>query len=331
MQVPFLQIEPTTRCNYSCGFCAGRHLPQGDLAHEHLARLLDGIDGLTHVELQGEGEPLLHLGFFELIGLLRQRFPQVGISTITNGSLFTDEHIERLLDNGLTRINVSMETADAERFRAIRGGKFERVERGIAAFMARRSQRGMTLPAVGLAVTVLRDTATDAVDTVLPFYRRLGLDGGIMVQPLQRMPQYVRFYSAEMRTQLPDPPQAQQLNARVAATPDFSAAMRERSAQPGFYERLYGSVAGQARCPWLENGLFLGHDGMVAACCFIKDSPRFGFGAASEPIAALAARRQALADELATGRIPPACQGCGTAQSVAAKNAAQASPISTRD
>lgn len=325
MIVPFLQIEPTTRCNYSCGFCAGRQLPQGDLGRAHLAQLLDGIEGLEHVELQGEGEPLLHLGFFELIALLRERFPQVGISTITNGSLFTDENIERLLDHGLTRINVSMETADAERFRAIRGGKFDKVERGLAAFMARRAQRGMSLPAVGLAVTVLRDTATDPVDTILPFYRRLGLDGGIMVQPLQRMPQYVRFYSAEMRAQLPGSAQAQQLNARVAGEPDFSAAMRERGAQPGFYERLYGRVQGRAVCPWLENALFLGHDGTVAACCFIKDSPRFGFGPVSEPLAALAERRQALADELAAGRIPPTCQGCSTAQSVVALNAGRAS------
>ncbi|MBT9502297.1 MAG: radical SAM protein [Burkholderiaceae bacterium] len=317
MHVAFLQIEPTTRCNYSCGFCAGRHLPQGDLAAEHLARLLEGITGLEHVELQGEGEPLLHEGFFELIGLLRQRFPKVGISTITNGSLFTDANIERLLDHGLTRINVSMETADAERFRAIRGGKFERVERGIAAFMQRREARGLRLPAVGLAVTVLRDTATDAVDTVLPFYRRLGLDGGVTIQPLQRMPQYVRFYSRSMREQLPGPEQAQRLNQRVAASPDMAAALRERGAQPGFYERLYGSAAGRAVCPWLESGLFLGHDGALTSCCFIKDSQHFALAKAGEPLADAEQRRRRLADELRQGRIPLACQGCPTAHGVA--------------
>jgi MoaA/NifB/PqqE/SkfB family radical SAM enzyme len=317
MHVPFLQIEPTTRCNYTCGFCAGRHLPQGDLAAQRLEHLLDGITGLEQVELQGEGEPLLHEGFFDLIVLLRQRFPKVGISTITNGSLFTDANIERLLDHGLTRINVSMETADAERFRAIRGGKFERVERGIAALMLRRKQRRLRLPVVGLAVTVLRDTATDALDTVLPFYRRLGLDGGLTIQPLQRMPQYVRFYGREMADRLPGPEQTRQLNQRAMASPDFAQAMRERAAQPGFYELLHRSTAGRAACPWLENGLFLGHDGALASCCYIKDSARFGLAPPDAPLVAAATRRRAMADELARGRIPPACQGCDTALRVA--------------
>ena len=317
MHIPFLQIEPTTRCNYTCGFCAGRHLPQGDLSVHHLARLLEGIEGLEHVELQGEGEPLLHEGFFELIGLLRQHFPRVGVSTITNGSLFTDANIERLLDHSLTRINVSMETADAERFRAIRGGKFERVERGIKAFLQRRAQRGLRLPAVGLAVTVLRDTATDAVDTVLPFYRKLKLDGGIMIQPLQRMPQYMRFYNREMVAQIPGPEQARQLNQRAAASEDFGQAMRERGIQPGFYERLYGSTRGRAVCPWLENGLFLNNDGTVTSCCFIKDHEHFALGTVETPIMDICIRRSAMAEELAQGKIPLACQGCGTAQALA--------------
>jgi MoaA/NifB/PqqE/SkfB family radical SAM enzyme len=317
MLIPFLQIEPTTRCNYTCGFCAGRHLPQGDLTTNHLNCLLDDIEGLEHVELQGEGEPFLHKGFFDFISLLRQRFPHVGVSTITNGSLFTDEIIERLLDCGLTRVNVSMESADAERFRAIRGGKFERVERGIEAFMRQRRQRGLHLPVVGLAVTVLRDTVTDAIDTVLPFYRKHGLDGGMTIQSLQRMPQYMRFYSREMLGQIPGPEQARQLNQRIVFSEDLMRAMRERGMQPGFYELLYGSVRGHAACPWLENGLFLGHDGRITACCFIKDSDRFALGKVGTPIKAIAQRRRAMANELARGKIPQSCQGCGTAQAVA--------------
>ncbi|WP_077034539.1 radical SAM protein [Pelomonas sp. KK5] len=314
--LPFLQIEPTTRCNYSCGFCAGRHMAQGDLAHEQLAALLDQVEGLEHVELQGEGEPLLHPGFFEMAALLRERFPAVGISTITNGSLFNGSNIERLLDLRLTRLMVSMESAEPGRFKAIRGGSFERVERGLAAFMARRAARGEAGPAVGLMVTVLRDTVDEALDSSLPFYRRLGLDGGIAVQPLQAMPQYLRFYDAAMREQLPQPEQGRRFNERAAAVPDFAAAMRERGRVPGFYERLYASTAGQPRCPWLANGMFLAQDGHLNPCCFVKDSARDALARPGEALSVALERRAAMAAQLARGEMPPACEGCPMGQTI---------------
>ncbi|MEI9926949.1 MAG: radical SAM protein [Sphingomonas sp.] len=55
-----LKIEPTTRCNFGCGFCYGRHLEQGDLAPERFRAIIDAIPGLKAVELTGEGEPLLN-------------------------------------------------------------------------------------------------------------------------------------------------------------------------------------------------------------------------------------------------------------------------------
>ena len=63
MDLPYLQNEPTTRCDYTCGLCASRHMPQSDLAEQQLQTLLQGIHGLEHVGLLGEGEPLLHVGF----------------------------------------------------------------------------------------------------------------------------------------------------------------------------------------------------------------------------------------------------------------------------
>ena len=39
-QLEFVQVEVTTRCNFRCGFCAGRHLPQKDMALDVFQRLL---------------------------------------------------------------------------------------------------------------------------------------------------------------------------------------------------------------------------------------------------------------------------------------------------
>src|SRR5262245_45883400 len=60
MSVRFLQIEPTTRCNFTCGFCAGRAMAQTDLPFERFAETLDSFPAVEHIELQGEGESLMH-------------------------------------------------------------------------------------------------------------------------------------------------------------------------------------------------------------------------------------------------------------------------------
>jgi molybdenum cofactor biosynthesis enzyme MoaA len=68
-----LQFEITTRCNFTCFYCAGRHMRQGDMLYETFAALLErdiAIHGVPNVvPLQGEGEPTLHhyrseLGWF---------------------------------------------------------------------------------------------------------------------------------------------------------------------------------------------------------------------------------------------------------------------------
>lgn len=325
MKVPFLQVEPTTRCNYTCGFCAGRHMPQADLDFGHFERLLAGVEGVEHIELQGEGEPLLHPRFFDMIAAARRKFPGVGISMISNGSMFTAENIAQILDHGIARIFVSMESADDEKFQAIRGGKLERVRRGIRALLAERDARGLAAPTIGIAVTVLRSTVDDPFDTIAPLYRELRLDGGITVQQLQAMPQYVRHYDEAMRGELFGPGDAQHFNARFAAAPALGEIMRERQRQPGFYEHLYGSTAGRPACPWLENGLYVTQDGMLMPCCHVKDAARFRLGRIDAKLPDALARRSAMAARLAAGHVPPACTGCNLAHGVAAAKTARRS------
>jgi hypothetical protein len=45
----YIQIEPTTRCNYTCGFCAGRHMEQQDLDFSIFKRMIDAIEDLKHL------------------------------------------------------------------------------------------------------------------------------------------------------------------------------------------------------------------------------------------------------------------------------------------
>src|SRR5437016_4171167 len=121
LDAAFLQIEPTTKCNFTCGFCAGRHMPQANMEVERLEQIVSAVEGLRHVELQGEGEPMLHPRFFEMARIIRRMHPAAKISLITNGSLLNEENVARIIDIGFHKISVSIESPNHEAFAEIRG------------------------------------------------------------------------------------------------------------------------------------------------------------------------------------------------------------------
>jgi MoaA/NifB/PqqE/SkfB family radical SAM enzyme len=309
--VHFLQIEPTTRCNFICGFCAGRSMRQSDLLFSRLEHALHAFPELRHVELQGEGESLMHPRFLDMVELLRAR--GVRVSFITNGSYLTPETIGRLLDAGIEKISVSLESSDPAEFQRIRGGKLDKVLRGVEALLRERRVRKLDRPVIGFAVTVLRSTR-DRLAAIIALYRRLGLDGGIVVQPLQRMPAYKKGYPAELlREELFDD-EVEELQLRARRM--LRTIEKQRAPVKGFYDELLaGWAPAQGRCPWLERGLFVNNEGDITACCMIKDTARYRLGRLGEtsPAAVLAARAD-LREQLRHGKIPAACTGCNLAQ-----------------
>jgi MoaA/NifB/PqqE/SkfB family radical SAM enzyme len=313
MSVRFLQVEPTTRCNFTCGFCAGRSMPQTDLPWERFVAALDAFPDLEHIELQGEGEPLLHPRFFDMVALARSR--GVRVSIITNGSLFTDEAIEKTLTLGIDKIAVSIESPDAERFQQIRGGKLDKVLRGVAALVSRRNARGLDKPVVGLSITVLRSTEHE-LPQILALYDRLGLDGGVTLQPLQAMEVYTRHYDEALRGEQLDERQADKVFARFFSDADVRRIQAARGETRGFFDELMaGWKPAKGTCPWLERGLYLHNGGAVTACCMVKDTERHGFGSlAADAVPSLLAARNEMRAALARREVPAACAGCELAR-----------------
>jgi len=124
-----LRISITDRCNYKCVYCRtgnGGAL-YGDLPFDdylRMARVLVGM-GITKIRLTG-GEPLLRKGVVNFVRELAQlRAPNGGsggepldIALTTNGHLLADL-VQPLKDAGLTRVTVSMDAVDADRFARI--------------------------------------------------------------------------------------------------------------------------------------------------------------------------------------------------------------------
>ena len=310
----YLQIEPTTRCNFTCGFCCGRYMEQRDMNFADFQAILDAAgDELEHIELQGEGESLMHDRFFDMVEAARSR--DVKVSFISNGSLLIPKTVERLLDLGIDKISVSIESPDPELFREIRGGKLEKVVRNLEHLMKRRAERGLHRPVVGFSITVLKKTKDDLPE-ILALYRALGLDGGITLQPLQRMEAYTAIYGEEVAAQTLDDEEVERLWMSFFSDPAVRAVEQTRGAVPGFYDELMeGWKAGSGTCPWLEQGLYVDTQGNATPCCMVKDTEGHGFGQVGrDELAAIMARRDQLRAELASGQIPTPCSGCEVAR-----------------
>jgi MoaA/NifB/PqqE/SkfB family radical SAM enzyme len=308
-KVVFAQIEPTTRCNFTCGFCSGRQMDQSDLALDDFDRLLAGFPDLEHIELQGEGEPLLHKHFFVMARRARAR--GIRLSMITNGSLLSAERVAGILDVGMAAVNVSIESPEPAAFQAIRGGRFDKVKQGIARLLAERRARGLQAPVVGFAITVLRETI-DTLPRIAELYAELGMDGGATLQPLSRMASYKGVYDAATAAQLLEPADEQRMWRLVQATPALKAMAAAGSQSSHFYPALSRRFAPEHGCPWVRGGLYVDRHGAMTTCCMIKDSAVYGIGKLGiTPVEAVLAQRREIDDALTAGEPPAQCVGCG--------------------
>lgn len=150
----YIRLSVTELCNFSCTYCN----PVKGCAETHPYRLswddlsflvsvcVDDL-GVEALRLTG-GEPTVRPGLVEWIASIRALGGLRDISLTTNG-LLLDRLAAPLAVAGLTRVNVSLDTFDEERFRTVtRGGDLRRVLAGVEA--ARAHFRRVKLNAVAL-------------------------------------------------------------------------------------------------------------------------------------------------------------------------------------
>jgi MoaA/NifB/PqqE/SkfB family radical SAM enzyme len=162
---------------------------------------------------------------------------------------------------------------------------------------------------------------------IVELYKQLGLDGGITIQPLQNMQSYTQHYGPEMRAQMLTPIDRWHLSEQLRHHPRLAAFFSRRPAASGFYDELFaGSDPTSGECPWLARGLYVAYNGQTTGCCFIKDTLHDGFGELTPATAdQVAERREAMQNELRSGRIPGPCKDCSVARRIVASRRAGAS------
>ncbi|MBR45322.1 MAG: GTP 3',8-cyclase MoaA, partial [Rhodospirillaceae bacterium] len=143
-QVTYLRVSVTDRCDFRCVYCMSEHmsfLPKKELLSlEELDRLCSAFIalGVRKLRISG-GEPLVRRGIMTLMRRLGRHLDTGALDelTLTTNASQLERYAEELVDCGVKRINVSLDSLDAEKFLAItRWGKFDKVMAGIEAARA---------------------------------------------------------------------------------------------------------------------------------------------------------------------------------------------------
>ncbi len=154
--ISYLRVSVTDRCDLRCFYCMSEDmtfLPKADLLTlEELDRLCSAFiaKGVKKLRLTG-GEPLVRRNVMSLVRSLSRHLKSGALNelTMTTNATQLARYAGELADCGIRRINVSLDTLDPVKFRAItRWGDLDKVLAGVEA--ARAAGLAVKINAVAL-------------------------------------------------------------------------------------------------------------------------------------------------------------------------------------
>jgi len=330
-----IQLELTTRCNLACGYCSNRLIaePQ-DADFDQLLRLLDRIDlpVVDQIELTGLGETLLHPRLLDILRELRRRSAATEIGMVTNGVSLTRSRMAPLIDAGLSRVCVSVDTLDADRFSRLRPGtRLEKILANIEDLARFRNEHAPDHFGFRLHAVVTDDPFGQA-EPLIDYSMRHGLDFPV-ITPLDPREVSLGLYDADQlevsRTTAAEfktfytwiVKRWLALGGSISVA-DRMKPLHERPVTParraeGFHHSGLENYPSLWLCRWAIDKCYIAGDGSLLPCCnAMTDIPR-------RALADL--RHQTLREiwgrdllwayrlPLALDLLPPGCLGCDQA------------------
>ena len=166
-----IRISVTQRCNLRCFYChhEGEDVASGttEMTPDEIRRIVSVISyfDIGKIKLTG-GEPLIRDDIIEIVRKINEVPGVTEVSMTTNGTLLEDL-AEPLKDAGLTRVNVSLDTLNAETYRMITGvDALESVISGV------KSAVRAGLKPVKINMVLLKGVNSDEVWEMIDFARK---------------------------------------------------------------------------------------------------------------------------------------------------------------
>jgi GTP 3',8-cyclase len=264
-----LRVSLTDKCNLRCSYCMPPEglewLPGPDLlTDDEVVRLVSVAvaEGVTEVRFTG-GEPLLRRGLVSIVERVTALEPRPHTSLTTNG-IGLAKVAGALADAGLDRVNVSLDTLDAQRFATIaRRDRLSDVLDGLAGAEA----AGLT--PVKVNAVLVRGVNDDEAVPLL----RWAIDHGYLLRFIEQMP--LDAQHGWDRSQMVD---ADEILARLAAAFTLTEVPEDRGSAPAEEWLVDGGpgrvgVIGSVTRPFCGacDRVRLTADGQLRNCLFARE------------------------------------------------------------
>lgn len=182
-RVEYVRLSVTDKCNMRCFYCipqgfTGFEEPENWLTFDEIERLMAAFAslGVRRVRLTG-GEPLVRRNLPELAARLSAIDGIGDLSLSTNAALLR-QHAAALKDAGVSRINVSLDSLDPERFREITRGDLDPVLSGL------REARRVGLSPVKINMVAMKGINDGEFEAMVDFC----LENGFTLRLIETMP-----------------------------------------------------------------------------------------------------------------------------------------------
>ncbi len=265
---PRIDIEPNNTCNLLCQHCQVPHWSKTPvyLSSEKLIKIFDQLPYLINVKLQGMGEPLLNR---QLVDMLQEGENRgIVMEFFSNGTILSDDQVNRLLKLKHTTIYFSIDGATSEVFESIRvGSSFPQVVENIRSFLERRGKN--VVPKVTFA-TVATRTNLHELPKIIHLAKELGADSINLQTSLTSWgKEQVEEYARAIRLDLTSIEIASKLSEVERIASDEGVLLNVFSAD---------AYSIKNKCPWPWMRAFIAANGDVVPCCILADANTVSLG-----------------------------------------------------
>lgn len=181
--IDYLRLSVTDRCDLRCFYCMPEgfndfEVPEHWLTTDEIERLVGVMAemGLRRVRITG-GEPLVRHGVEDIVRRI-DALPGIRDIALSTNATRLSKMAAPLKAAGVNRINVSLDTLDAERFKQITQGKLSKVIDGLMA------AKDAGIAPIKINMVVMKGVNEDDVESVLEFC----IAHGFVLRMIETMP-----------------------------------------------------------------------------------------------------------------------------------------------